>query len=493
MKKLSPGLKLAYASGTITFAVKDVAFISFVMFFYRQVLGVSGSLTGLALLLAMISDSITDPILGSMSDQCRSRWGRRHPFMVVGTLPLAATFLMLFNPMDGLTEFQLFVWLTTAAILLRTALTIFFIPYMALGAELSTDYVERTSVTTYRTTMGWVVALLLYWGCMTFIFGEVTAEDGTVEDGRFMHSRYWILALYSFWMIVGFSAVAIFFTRKRIPFLPKPSEDDHGFGLVRTVVDLKEALGNKNFLVMFFVMLTSSMILGVLPSVALHVNTFFWEFTTKEIGYVGGLFLIPVNLFMFVAMIPLSKRFEKHHLLQFAFIGYGLNLVWFIGLRLLGWLPENGHELLFVLFFVQSMFQTMCMMIIHIISASIIADIVDEQELLTGKRQEGVFFAAQGFSAKAVSGFGTFFGGLVLDFVKMPLDAEPGKVAPEVLFKLGLIVGPILGCFFVIPYLATTRFNVSRARHAEIQQALTERKAQEGSAQEGNAPATDEA
>ncbi len=93
MSRLSPGIKLAYASGTITFAVKDVAFVNFVLFYYYQVLGVSGSLTGLALLFATISDAITDPLMGSFSDQFRSRWGRRHPFMVMGFLPWDALFL----------------------------------------------------------------------------------------------------------------------------------------------------------------------------------------------------------------------------------------------------------------------------------------------------------------------------------------------------------------------------------------------------------------
>ena len=168
MKRLSPGLKLAYASGTITFACKDVVFINFILLYYRQVLGVSGSLTGLALLIAMISDAITDPLMGSFSDRFKSKWGRRHPFMVISAVPLALTFVGLLCP-PALSEFQLFIWLMAFAIALRTALTVFFIPYLALGAELSEDYLERSSVTTYRTVTGWIVALILYWGTLLIL------------------------------------------------------------------------------------------------------------------------------------------------------------------------------------------------------------------------------------------------------------------------------------------------------------------------------------
>ena len=306
---------------------------------------------------------------------------------------------------------------------MRTALTVFFIPYMALGAELSNDYNERTSVTTYRTTMGWVVALLMYWGVMRFIFGPV---DGV--DGRLIEESYWTMAIWSFILVVVFSVVSIFFTRKRIPFLPTSTHEEKSFGLVRTVVDLWNALRNHNFRVVFLVMISSSMILGVLPSVGMHLGTFFWELTTKQMADVGLLMII-ANLSVFAVMDPVSKRIEKHHLLQLAFIGYGINLAWFIGFRLLGLLPENGHWMILALFFINQFIQTVCMMIIHIIPASIIADIADEHAYNTGQRQEGVFFAAQGFSAKAISGFGTLFGGWVLDFVGMP-----GNVHPQVHF-----------------------------------------------------------
>ena len=106
---------------------------------------------------------------------------------------------------------------------------------------------------------------------------------------------------------------------------------------------------------------------------------------------------------------------------------------------------------------------------------SILADIVDEQNYETRQRQEGVAFAALMFSTKAFSGVGTLLGGWVLDFIQFDVNATPGEAPPEVLFKLGLFVGPILGCLLFVPFTASRFFTVSLAKHAEIKETLLKR------------------
>lgn len=460
---------MAYASGTITFACKDVVFVNFILIYYRQVLGLSGTLTGVALLIALLSDGISDPMMGSISDRFRSRWGRRHPFMVIAPLPLAFCFLALLNPPDGIGEHALFLWLIATSVALRTSLTVFYVPFLALGAELSPDYHERTSITTYRATAGWIVGVTL----TAFTFAVLLADVGDV-DGRLVADNYAKLGTVCFFLVLICSFLCIFFTRKRIPHLVQPKDDGQSFGLRQVLSDLRIALANRNFRILFASMLTSYVLLGVLPAVMTHMGTYFWEFSATQLGLVGLSMLVP-NVIVFAIMGPLARRMEKYRLLQLAFIGFGANLAWFIGLRLLGVLPENGHNFLVVLFVIYTFFQTCFMMLIHIIPSSMMADIADELEYETGERQEGILLAAQGLAQKSVSGIGVFVGGMVLDFVKMPEDVMPGDVAPEVLFKLGLIVGPILGVLFIIPFIIANRLSLTRAKHAEIQDALRER------------------
>jgi len=107
---------------------------------------VPASATGLAIGIALLFDAVTDPLAGSISDNWRSKWGRRHPFMLASAVPLGLCFAALFAPPASLGTTGLLVWLTVFAILTRTALTFYHVPHQALGAELSSDYAARTGV-----------------------------------------------------------------------------------------------------------------------------------------------------------------------------------------------------------------------------------------------------------------------------------------------------------------------------------------------------------
>ena len=179
MRTLSGTEKWTYAIGNIPFSVKDAAYINFVVFYYTQVQGLSGTLTGLAMFIALLWDGISDPVVGSWSDTLRTRWGRRHPLLVAGGLPTALLFMALFAPPEGLSEMEVFAWLLGVSILLRTALTIYFIPYSAMGAELSTDYDERTVIAKARVTMAWLGGMALPAIAFLFFFQPVDGVDAT--------------------------------------------------------------------------------------------------------------------------------------------------------------------------------------------------------------------------------------------------------------------------------------------------------------------------
>jgi Na+/melibiose symporter-like transporter len=109
-------LKLGYGIGQTSSGIKNATFAIFLFFYYNQVLGLSGSLAGMASLLALVIDAVTDPMVGQLSDRYQSRWGRRHPFMLVGALPFGFAIYLLFAPPAGLTEFGLFGWMLGFAI-----------------------------------------------------------------------------------------------------------------------------------------------------------------------------------------------------------------------------------------------------------------------------------------------------------------------------------------------------------------------------------------
>jgi Na+/melibiose symporter-like transporter len=138
-------------------------------------------------------------------------------------------------------------------------------------------------------------------------------------------------------------------------------------------------------------------------------------------------------------------------------------------------MPQNGTPALMPLLIAHSTCLVTVLIIIGITLSSMIADAIDENDLLTGKRQEGMFSSTIAFTSKATSGVGGFVAGIVLDVISFPTQAAPGSVAQEKVFLLGLAVGPCMFLLFLPSLLFLRRYGITRARHAEILATLEQR------------------
>jgi Na+/melibiose symporter-like transporter len=167
--KLPLKTKLTFSSGSIQLAMVSAAGIT-TLLYYNQVLGVSPSLCGTAFLIASIVDAVSDPLVGALSDRFRSRWGRRHPFMLLSALPFAVSIYFLYQPMGGLSTTGLFFWLTTFSVLMRLSYTFFNVPFLALGAELTDDYHERTSLWSWFEMTSLAAMMILSWVVLLAVF-----------------------------------------------------------------------------------------------------------------------------------------------------------------------------------------------------------------------------------------------------------------------------------------------------------------------------------
>lgn len=140
-------------------------------------------MAGVAVLLALVADGISDPIIGQLSDNWRSkRWGRRPPFMLAAIVPYLATLIAIFNPLGELSQGELFAWYLVFAILVRNFLTLFTVPHMALGAELATGHIERTRITTARNITGYIGGLTIQVVAWFLVIPAATLA-GNVADG----------------------------------------------------------------------------------------------------------------------------------------------------------------------------------------------------------------------------------------------------------------------------------------------------------------------
>ena len=235
--------RLLYSSGIVSHALKEAAMGVFILFYYKQVLGLSGTLAGLAIGISIIWDGISDPLIGAWSDRLRSRIGRRHPLMIAAVIPMAAGFVMLYGPPDSAlsNQGQLFIWLLISMLLIRTALTFFMVPYLALGAEITEDYHERTQLAAVRTKMAWIIGTLVSATAMIFLFKE---ENGL--DGRFLIDNYHFFGWVNGLLVILFSVICIVGTWQYIPKLASGTGDADS-NMLR---DIFITFRNKNFLYM---------------------------------------------------------------------------------------------------------------------------------------------------------------------------------------------------------------------------------------------------
>lgn len=123
--------RLSFGIGGAADGIKNNGFEYALLFFYSNILGVNAGLVGLALLFALIIDAISDPVVGYWSDNMRTRFGRRHPFMYAALIPVAITYYFTWNPPAGISGNDLFLWLVVTTILVRLSFTFYDVPSTA--------------------------------------------------------------------------------------------------------------------------------------------------------------------------------------------------------------------------------------------------------------------------------------------------------------------------------------------------------------------------
>ena len=466
MKKLGLGSKLGYGIGQAAEGLKTGAFEYILFFYFVQVLGLSGTLAGAALLIAMIVDAVSDPVVASISDNHRSRLGRRHPFIYGSALPMAFFFVVVFLPPEGLGQLGLFAWLTGFSVLVRLSMTFCVIPHLALGAELSSDYDERTTIVAYRTLfliscMSAVVPLS-FW----LFFGATEAfPNGQLDPSAYAPFAL-TLAVLIFLAILGTGAA----THGRIRTLAEPRRAPVAFSVRRVVSDIAESTRNHSFRWFFLGILLYAIARGTQNALNVHMFTYFWRLTPDQIATWGSASLIGSFTGIF-AWIYIARFMSKKN----TYIS-GL-LLWTSCMSLpplaflLGAFPSHDSQLFVPLL---ALFGGLAMFFkgSQITSGSMLADIADEHEVTTGRRQEGMFFGALSFSSKASSGVGHLIAGVMLDVIAFPADAAPGTVSEATLRSLGFAYGPAVFVLVCLACAALSRYSLTREQLHEIQARL---------------------
>lgn len=442
-----------YGIGSAAYGVKDNGFSYFLLFYYNQVLDLPGTYAGLAILIAMLFDAISDPVVGVWSDNTHSRLGRRHPFMYASAVPVALCYLALWNPPD-LSEFMLFIYLTVSCVLVRFFITLYEIPSSAIVAELTDDYDERTRLLSYRYMMGWCGGLfmaMLNWGVFMVAFGTTSATTYQIYGS--------LGALIMLLAILGSS----WGLHRYIPYLHAPPRRE-SYRFWNLLKDLRVTLANRNFLSLFLAGLFAAVGAGVATNFDTYIVTHFWEIPPDKWRWViCSLFLsalIPI-----VAAPYLTAKLDKK---RAAMAIYGFQICFaalpFI-LRLSGYFPENDSSWLYPIIWAHTLINVVVIVMFGIVQSSMLADIVEHSQASTGRREEGLFFASRSFAQKATSGIGAFIAGIALDLISFPKGAAMGEVPADTVWDLGFIYGPVLMLFYFLALASISFYQITRRGH----------------------------
>jgi glycoside/pentoside/hexuronide:cation symporter, GPH family len=465
-RKISLSTKFFYGIGAVANGVKGNAFGYFMLFFYSQVVGVEGALVGFAMLIVMVADAFSDPIVGQLSDNWHSKWGRRHPFMYFSAIPVSVCFFLLFVPPTDFGQGVTVAYFLVIAIAVRTFITMFEIPSSSLVPEFTGDYDQRTSILAFRYFFGW-------WGGLTIailaykIFFVPTSE---YNDGRLNPDSWVPYGIFGATIIFLSIMISSIGTHKEIPYLIKPTVS-HSFSFMQILRDMKESLSNRNFLIVFTSALVAAVAGGVNTSLVLYFNTYFWGLTSNEIGTLNFAYYFSALSALFLAPI-LTKNREKHKVATRVWIFGSLLLPLPLALRLIGFFPSNESDWLLPILMLHGYLDVTVMIMAGILIGSMVADIVEDSQKTTGRRSEGLFFAGQSFAGKVVNGFGVFATGIILSAINFPTNAEPGAVPQATLNQLAMIFIVIFVLFYSSAVYILSHYKITRSGHTQNLQAV---------------------
>lgn len=465
--RLNGRTKYIYGAGAAPFGIKENGFSYFLLIFYSQVLGLEPVLTSLALTIAIAVDAITDPLIGYISDNWRSKWGRRHPFMYISIVPVCLSYAVMWNPPEFVLDDQmmLFGYLVLMAVSIRIFITFYDVPSTALISELTADYDTRTELMGLRFSFGWLggisMAFLAY---STFLAGTGD-QNGILQAGGY--AQYGIAASVLMFIFMLGSSIG---THNTIPHLHVPPAHDN---ISPRIVfgEILDVLKNRNFLALFLASVFFGTAAGFQAALSLYFHTFFWELQTSQLAIFTMFQALAAVLAVPVARI-LGKKFDKKRAALGSFIVMLLigPSMWLS--RLADILPQNGDPALFPMLLTHNFLQVWIIIVFYILFASMMADVVEDSAVDTSRRNEGIIFAARAFAGKMVAGMGILMAGLVLSLINLPRNAKPSEVDPQTMVDLVLYAVPIEAFFYIAAFFMMRRYQISRRKHDENVEAV---------------------
>lgn len=444
-QKLTRRQKWLYGAGDIGFSLTSTIIGAYFAIFLTDVVGIKAAVAAIAIFIGRTWDYVNDPLIGYISDRTRTRWGRRRPFLLFGALPFALVFAMLWWRPPFESQIALVVYYAIAYVLFDAAATFVYMPYFALTPELTTDYDERTSLTTTRmffSILGGLVAFTV----------PLMIVDGFQPD----HADRVLFMGLTFGLVSALPLLLVFFgTRERPEFM---QQEQPSFRK-----SLRSAAGNRPFLFGLGIYLFTWVAMTILETILLYFIKYGVEREAQSDLIMATIFVVAILVLPLWEWISRKLNKRKAYIVGIAFWAV-------VQLVLVTLTPASPLSLLLFLCVLAGIGVSAA----HVLPWSIMPDAIEWGEMKSGERHEGMFYSLLTLVQKIASSIAIPLALLVLDATGyIPNSAAQPESA---VFGIRIVAGPIPAVLLCMGILFAIFYPLGRERYTEIAQELEARR-----------------
>jgi len=457
-KPLKLSTIVGYGAGNFGYGFVTQMITSYLVFYATAVLMLPGSLIGLVVSLSIVWDAISDPVMGYISDNTKSKFGKRHLYILSGTFLVALTNIMLWHVKIDIDMWIKFIWIFSSLFLIKTFVTVFITPYAALGAELSTDYNERSKIQAVKTIF-FLTALIIVTAVCMFVFFRPTPE---YELGQLNPQAYKNIA-YTSSLVMILTGLWTYFSTKSYKTETKVSHEKHP--LTEFVGQIRYSLKCKDFREVFIGYLFTNLASAIIGVVGLHTFTYTFYMNNYKISIVLGTQFL-VCIFAQPVWVKIARKIDKK-----AAVKLGL-MISIVGCMMLFGLVVFRRQVMIhyeymIAYAVVIGFGTSGLFSLPL---SMVADTVDQQELETGERSEGIYFGMLNFGYKMSQSIAILILGFVLDMIKFNPNIDIQNDFTSMALGVVLSIGSLLS--FILANKAYSYYSLNEEKIEAIQRQI---------------------
>ena len=458
-------VKLLYGSGDWGISSIGMMRSIFLAIYLTDVVGLEPRLASFGALVGIIWDAVNDPIIGIISDRLNSRWGRRRPFLLWFAIPFALSFVILWSAPDWDSQIALLAYVTLSFMISDTFITLVSVPLLSLTPELTHDYDERTSLTSFRSFFQLV-------GALTVVVAAPSIVDGVIASGGSQQQGLMIVgALFG-----AIGAIPLFLIGLLIKENSRPEKEDtlpfrETLRAAWQNIPFRYAVGihmlNWSAVDMVAVAFPYFLLYWVARGNLLASIRLFGVDLAYESAFFGTLMF--VCIFFVPIWLWVSRVRNKRE-------AYMLGMIFWVVVQLSIFTiqPDQTRSLIFM-----AGLAGIGVSAAYTLPDAMFADVIEWDELRTGRRQEGVFYGIRTLIRKLTGALVIFLTLQALGwsgYVSPPEDAMQFTQSGGALHMIRLLVSPFGALMLSGTIILAWFFPLSREKHVRIQRLLERRR-----------------